>query len=67
MLNEFTIGFSRTINLGNFESARVEASVSIIVAEGDDTAQLMSEAQATLRHLLEQTWKQQFSERQKNG
>ena len=62
---EFSIGFSRTINLGHYESARVEASVTIEQpAQHRATKLLDSEeiqnAQNQLRELLEKTWKEQF-------
>jgi hypothetical protein len=65
MITQFTIGCSRTINLGNFESMRVEASITFSVEEGDDPATLKVEAQAALRALLEQTYKAQRGEKQK--
>jgi hypothetical protein len=36
VIKELTIGTSRTINLGNFESLRVEATATCAVEEGDD-------------------------------
>lgn len=35
-LKELSIGVSRTFNLGNFESLRVEGGASASVDEGDD-------------------------------
>jgi hypothetical protein len=67
-IKEFSVGFSRTINLGNFESARVEASVTIAVPNTSDAdvqtlANYQSYAQGELRKLLEMTWKQQQKEK----
>lgn len=59
MLKEFTVGFSRTINLGNYESARIEATVTVEVGEQQDFGELRSEAQTTLRSLLEETYRAQ--------
>jgi len=56
---QFTIGFSRTINLGNYESARVEASIVIELNDGDWDTPKIGEAQKVLRYLLEETWKAQ--------
>lgn len=63
MVKEFTIGFSRTINLGNFESARVEASVTVevtaeMLAKGHQA--VMDASQAELRQLLELTYRAQM-------
>lgn len=62
MVKQFTVGFSRTVNLGNFESARVEASV---VVENDADVEAIEEAQTTLRRLLEKTWEAQFKPKSK--
>ncbi|HEY2530301.1 MAG TPA: hypothetical protein VGJ20_20585 [Xanthobacteraceae bacterium] len=65
MITQFSVGTSRTINLGNFESLRVEASITIDVAETDDMVQLRSQAQQMLRQLLEDTYNAQHAERKK--
>jgi hypothetical protein len=62
-ITQFTVGTSRTINLGNFESLRIEASVTIVVGD-DDYEQTVKQAQAELRHLLEETYRAQA---RKNG
>jgi hypothetical protein len=59
MIKQFMVGCSKTINLGNFQSLRIEAQVFIEVLEGDDPAQLKTEAQEELKTLLEQTYKAQ--------
>lgn len=57
LISKITTGASRTINLGNFESLRIEASVTVDVDPKTDS---MPEAEATaqkeLRRLLEQTY-----------
>jgi hypothetical protein len=53
---EFVVGTSRTINLGNFESLKIEASVTVEVHEGDNLADLRAAAQKELRKLLEETY-----------
>lgn len=58
MISQFTIGTSRTINLGNYESIRVEASVTINVDDGD-WPEVKRAAQIELRQLLEETLKAQ--------
>lgn len=62
-ITQFTVGTSRTINLGNFESLRIEASVTIVVGD-DDYEQTVKQAQAELRLLLEETYRAQA---RKNG
>lgn len=59
-ITQFSIGTSRTINLGNFESLRVEASVTVEV-NGDtgDYAKAAQDAQMELRKLLEATYRAQ--------
>ena len=61
MITQFSIGCSRTINLGNFESLRVEASVVMDVLENDSSPsgrkELSEIAQAELRRLMEETYR----------
>lgn len=64
-ITQFSVGTSRTINLGNFESLRVEASVTLDVHLEDDLVAMRSEAQKTLRQLLEDTYNAQHAERKK--
>lgn len=64
MIREFSISFSRTFNLGNYESIRVEASVTVAVNEGGDLALLKEQAQADLKTLLQETYKAQFKTRE---
>lgn len=55
-IESFTIGVSRTINLGNFESLRVEAQLTV----NPDTESLelaKAQAQQQLRQLLEETYR----------
>jgi hypothetical protein len=59
-ISQFTVGSSRTINLGNFESLRVEGSVTIDIQETDVLPaayeQARGYAQEELRKLLEDTY-----------
>ena len=57
MITQFTVGASHTINLGNYESIRVEANIVFSIQEGDDYVKARTEAQATLRTLLEDTYR----------
>jgi len=59
MISQFTVGYSRTINMGNYESARVEAQVVVTLNEGDDFASMKDAAQVELRALLEETYANQ--------
>ena len=58
-LIEFTVGCSRTINLGNYESIKVEASVTMEIHEETDLEELKTRAQTELRQLLEDTYRAQ--------
>ena len=62
-ITEFTIGCSHTLNLGNFESLRIEASVTCELPEGEETADVVAKANAELRGLLEETFKAQRRKR----
>ena len=64
MITQFSIGCSRTINLGNFESLRVEASITIDCPEDGDFPQMKIGAQTQLRQLLEDTYKAQHQDQQ---
>ena len=58
-IKQFTIGVSKTINLGNFQSYRVEASVTVDLDPNLTNRQQMDTAQQELRNLLEATYKAQ--------
>lgn len=57
---EFSVGCSRTINLGNYSSIKVEATVTVEVHEGCDWGELKEKAQKELRALLEETYRAQY-------
>lgn len=59
MITQFTIGLSRTINLGNFESMRIEASVTVDINDGEKFEDCKIGAQRELRTLLEETFRYQ--------
>jgi hypothetical protein len=58
-IKEITIGFARTVNLGNYESARVEASVKYEVEKGNDNQ--INALQEDLSVLLTKTWNAQIN------
>ena len=62
LIQQFTIGCSKTINLGNFQSIRIEASIVVEVPEHETEASyaaMIQNAQAELKRLLEETYKAQ--------
>lgn len=59
MITQFSIGTSRTINLGNFESLRIEASLTVTVPEDASFSSLKAPAQDQLRLLMEETYRAQ--------
>ena len=70
MISEFRVGCARTINLGNYESLRVEASVTVEVAEEDHLSDaswnaVKDAAQQELRRLMEQTYREQHKKAEK--
>ena len=67
MITQFTVGCSRTINLGNFESLRVEATIRVDCPEDGDFPQMKIGAQTQLRQLLEDTYKAQYDDRKKKS
>lgn len=62
-ITELRVSFARTVNLGNFESARIEAGVTVAIEDGDDLAQVRSDIQPDLRLALEETWRAQQQKR----
>lgn len=72
MIKEFTVGASHTINLGNYESTKIEASVTVAVAEGVadneyEWSLTKANAQKELRTLLEETFRNQSRKGSKAG
>lgn len=60
MIKEFTVTFSRTFSLRPYESARVEASVTMTVEHPENLDGKKTLAQTQLTQLLEETWKAQM-------
>lgn len=56
---EFKIGAGHTVNLGNFNSIKIEAGLTIAVQEGSDLLALRTQAQDVLRNMLEETYRAQ--------
>ena len=56
---QFHIGAGHTVNLGNFNSIKIEAGLDIVVAEGADLDKLRDQAQTVLRNMLEETYRRQ--------
>ena len=64
MITEFTVGAGHTINLGNFESIRIEATITVAVdpeqqLSDEQWTEVKATAQAELRKLLEETYRAQ--------
>jgi hypothetical protein len=60
-IKEITIGFARTVNLGNYESARVEASVKWEAEDDLTWDKYMAHLQEELSDLLKKTWDAQIN------
>lgn len=56
---EIRIGAAHTINMGDYNSTRIEAGLTISIKEGDDLAAIRTEAQQVLRNMLEETFRTQ--------
>ena len=65
MITEFRVGCSKTINLGDYQSIRIEASVTVAVPEGEDLPTAKHLAQLELKSLLHETWQAQRKDPQK--
>lgn len=61
-ITEFSVGCSKTINLGNFQSIRIEASVTVAMGPNETLADASAAAQDELRQLLERTYKAQYAQ-----
>lgn len=62
-ISEIRVGAARTINLGNFESLRIEASVTMAVGPHDNLSLLKVRAQTELRSILEETYRAQHKQK----
>ena len=62
MIKQITIECSKTINLGNYNNIKIGGSVLVEVPDDADEAayqQLKQLAHAELRSILDETWKEQ--------
>lgn len=66
-LTELRVGAARTINLGNYESIKIEASVTMEVDPEDDLLETKASMQVHLRGLLEDTYKAQMRKREEKS
>ena len=58
-ITSFSVGACHTINLGNYESLKVEASIVVTVDDSEPYPDVTARAQTQLRELLEKTYKAQ--------
>ena len=63
-ITEFSLGCSKTINLGNYQNIRIEASVTVSRDPNESLAKASDEAQQELRRLLEETYSAQLKHAQ---
>lgn len=63
-VSEFVIGCSKTINLGNYQSIRIEASITVSLEPDERVDDVMELAQEELRRLLETTYQAQYKQAQ---
>lgn len=63
-VTEFSIGCSKTINLGNYQSIRIEASITVQMDPKETLADASAAAQDELRQLLEATYQAQYKQAQ---
>jgi hypothetical protein len=59
VIKQFSVGCSHTLNRGNFNSLKIECSLTVEVPPGDDYEVLKDKAQTELRRLLEETYRAQ--------
>lgn len=59
MIKSFVVGVKHHVNLGDYESMEVEASVSIEISAGESIVPARVRAQEILRELLAETFEAQ--------
>src|SRR5262249_6108074 len=59
-VKEFHVGCSKTINLGHYNSLKVEASLTVAMDPDEDIEQISARAQKELYRLLEETYQSQY-------
>lgn len=55
-ITEYRFSVGRTINLGDFNSLRLEVELTVSTEPGDDMAAIRREAHEDLSHMLEEAW-----------
>ncbi len=55
-ITEYRFSVGRTINLGDFNSLRLEVGLTVSTEPGDDLAAIRREAHADLSHMLTEAW-----------
>ena len=63
-IKQFSVGASKTVNLGDYNSVRVEASIVYELAEGDDYYTQRERMMDALKSQLEATYKSQMAKRE---
>lgn len=63
MIREFTVGASKTVNMGNFNSLRVEASVTYTLEEGQEFRDQYTICMHQLRSMLNDNYKIQLKQK----
>ena len=61
-IKEITIGASRTINLGNYNSIKVEGSCTIEIADGEDASPFIEVAREKAIEEVRQQLKEAYKE-----
>jgi hypothetical protein len=62
MIREFTVGASKTVNMGNFNSLRVEASVTYTLEEGQEFRDQYTICMHQLKSMLNDNYKIQLKQ-----
>jgi hypothetical protein len=55
-VREIRLSVGRTINLGDFNSLRLDAGLTVAVSEGDDLHAIRQEMHQDLEHMIEEAW-----------
>ena len=59
IITQIRLGAAKTINMGNYQSLRIEAGVTADLVEGDDTNAVTVRLQAELSELMAETYRAQ--------
>lgn len=58
-VTELRLSVGKTINLGNFNSLRIECGTTVSFEEGDDIARVKASMQDEMRLMLDETYRAQ--------